>query len=66
MITFQWSFVLYGRNKLYLFGYLYFSPNTFPKIKQKLDGQLEIRLSVVTYCNYVHTIFRRLDGQAEF
>jgi len=30
-----------------LFGYLYFSSNTFPKIKQKLGGQLEIRLSVI-------------------
>ena len=29
-----------------IFGYLYFSPNTFPEIQQKLGGQLEIRLSV--------------------
>jgi len=29
-----------------MFGYLYFSPNTFPKIEQNLGGQLEIRLSV--------------------
>jgi len=29
-----------------IFGYLYFSPNTFPKIKKKLGVQLEIRLSV--------------------
>jgi len=28
-----------------IFGYLYIS-NTFPKIKQILGGQLEIRLSV--------------------
>jgi len=28
------------------FGYLNFSPKTFPKIQQKLGGQLEIRLSV--------------------
>ena len=28
------------------FGYFYFSPNTFPKIKQNLCDQLEIRLSV--------------------
>jgi len=31
-----------------IFGYLYFSPNTFPKINQKLGGQLEIRLSEYT------------------
>jgi len=30
-----------------LFGYFFFSSNTFPKIKQKLGGQLEIRLSVI-------------------
>jgi len=30
-----------------IFGYLYFSSSTFPKIYQKLDGQLEIRLHVV-------------------
>jgi len=29
-----------------IFGYLYFSPNSFPKIEQKLGGQLESRLSV--------------------
>jgi len=48
VIEFQLSFVLYVKNKLYLlkFDYLYFSPNTFPKIKQNLGGQLEIRLSV--------------------
>jgi len=32
----------------HIFDYLYFSPNifTFPRIYQKLDGQLETRLSV--------------------
>ena len=30
-------------------GYLYFSLNTFPKIQQKLGGQLEICVSVYTY-----------------
>ena len=28
------------------FVYLYFSPNTFPKIQQNLGDQLEIRLNV--------------------
>jgi len=30
----------------FIFGYLYFSPNTFPKIYVKLGGQLGICLSV--------------------
>ena len=36
----------------HIFGYLLFSPNTFPKIWQKLGGQLRIRLSVlhVVHC----------------
>jgi len=29
-----------------IFGYWYFSPNTFPKITQNLGGQLEFRLSL--------------------
>jgi len=29
-----------------IIGYLYFSPNTFPKMYQKLGGQFEICLSV--------------------
>ena len=32
-----------------IFGYLYYSPNNFPKIYKKLGGQLEIRLSVYIY-----------------
>ena len=41
----------------HIFGYLYCSPNTFPKIKQILGGQLEIRLSVYSMCR----IETRLD-----
>ena len=37
----------------FIFGYLYVSPNTFPKIQQKLGGQLEIRLSVYIYVQFI-------------
>ena len=33
----------------FIFGYLYVSPSTFPKIQQKLGGQLEIRLIYVHF-----------------
>ena len=36
-----------------IFGYSYFSQNTFPKIKQKLGGQLTIRLNVFTCIQFV-------------
>ena len=39
VIKFQWS------SGLHLFCDLYFSKNTFPKIQQKLGGQLEICIS---------------------
>ena len=43
-----------------IFGYLYFSPNTFPKIKQRLGGQLEIRLNesdlLNRYILYSHVV----------
>jgi len=32
-----------------IFGYLYLSPNAFPKILQNCGGQLEIRVSVLPY-----------------
>ena len=47
-----------NHNKLIL-GYLYFSPNTFPKIKQTLGGQVEIRLSVLALLREVHALSKQ-------
>ena len=42
-----------------ILGYLYFSPNTFPKILQTLGGQLEIRLCVLALLREVHALSKQ-------
>jgi len=41
------------------FVYLYFSPNTFPKIQQNLGDQLEIRLSVYLSVKHLGALMKR-------
>jgi len=45
-----------------IFGYMYFSPNTFPKIYQKLGGQLELLfVDICDHCMfYIFNVFNHV------